>query len=56
LVVRSDEKQTAFVELHRAIHEFAVDLISQRDPAFPYRSRVRDDQQQNGQRFAAAFG
>ena len=27
-VVRADEKLTAFVELQRAIHEFAVDLIS----------------------------
>jgi len=27
-VVRSDEKLTAFVELQRAIHEFAVSLIS----------------------------
>jgi hypothetical protein len=27
-VVRADEKLTAFVELERAIHEFAVDLIS----------------------------
>jgi hypothetical protein len=26
-VVRADEKLTAFVELQRAIHEFAVDLI-----------------------------
>jgi hypothetical protein len=28
-VVHTDEKLTAFVELERAIHEFAVDLISQ---------------------------
>jgi hypothetical protein len=27
--VRADEKLTAFVELERAIHEFAVDLIAQ---------------------------
>ena len=27
-IVRADEKLTAFVELQRAIHEFAVDLIS----------------------------
>ena len=27
-VVRSDEKLTAFVELERAIHQFAVSLIS----------------------------
>jgi hypothetical protein len=27
-VVRADEKLTAFVELQRAIHEFAVSLIS----------------------------
>jgi hypothetical protein len=27
-IVRADEKLTAFVELERAIHEFAVDLIS----------------------------
>jgi len=27
-VVRADEKLTAFVELARAIYEFAVDLIS----------------------------
>ena len=27
-VVRTDEKLTAFVELERAIYEFAVDLIS----------------------------
>jgi hypothetical protein len=27
-IVRSDEKLTAFVELEKAIHEFAVDLIS----------------------------
>ena len=27
-VVRADEKLTAFTELERAIHEFAVDLIS----------------------------
>jgi hypothetical protein len=27
-IVRSDEKLTAFVELERAIYEFAVDLIS----------------------------
>ena len=27
-IVRSDEILTAFVELERAIHEFAVDLIS----------------------------
>jgi hypothetical protein len=27
-VVRADEKLTAFVELERAINEFAVDLIS----------------------------
>ena len=27
-IVRSDELLTAFVELQRAIHEFAVDLIS----------------------------
>ena len=27
-VVRADGKLTAFVELERAIHEFAVDLIS----------------------------
>ena len=26
-IVRADEKLTAFVELERAIHEFAVDLI-----------------------------
>jgi SH3-like domain-containing protein len=26
-VVRADEKLTAFVELERAIHQFAVDLI-----------------------------
>src|SRR4029077_14011472 len=26
-IVRSDEKLTAFLELQRAIHEFAVDLI-----------------------------
>ena len=26
-VVRADEKLTAFVELERAIYEFAVDLI-----------------------------
>jgi hypothetical protein len=26
-VVRADEKLTAFLELERAIHEFAVDLI-----------------------------
>jgi hypothetical protein len=26
-VVRADEKLSAFVELERAIHEFAVDLI-----------------------------
>jgi hypothetical protein len=26
-VVRADEKLTAFVELERAIHEFAVNLI-----------------------------
>jgi hypothetical protein len=26
-VVRSDEKRTAFMELQRAIHEFAVSLI-----------------------------
>ena len=26
-VVRADEKLTAFLELQRAIHEFAVDLI-----------------------------
>jgi len=26
--VRADEMLTAFVELQRAIHEFAVDLIS----------------------------
>jgi len=27
-IVRADEMLTAFVELQRAIHEFAVDLIS----------------------------
>jgi hypothetical protein len=27
-IVRADEKLTAFVELKRAIHEFAVDLIA----------------------------
>jgi hypothetical protein len=27
-VVHADDKLTAFVELERAIHEFAVDLIS----------------------------
>jgi hypothetical protein len=27
-VVRADEKLTAFLELERAIHEFAVDLIA----------------------------
>jgi len=27
-VVRADEKRTAFMELERAIHEFAVSLIS----------------------------
>jgi hypothetical protein len=27
-IVRADEMRTAFVELQRAIHEFAVDLIS----------------------------
>jgi len=27
-VVRADEKLTAFVELERAIHKFAVDLIA----------------------------
>jgi len=27
-IVRADEKLTAFVELEKAIHEFAVDLIS----------------------------
>jgi hypothetical protein len=27
-IVHADEKVTAFVELQRAIHEFAVDLIS----------------------------
>jgi hypothetical protein len=27
-VVRADEKLTAFVELERAIYEFALDLIS----------------------------
>ena len=27
-VVRADEKLTVFVELERAIHEFAVDVIS----------------------------
>ena len=27
-IVRADEKLTAFVELERAIHEFAVGLIS----------------------------
>jgi len=27
-IVRSDEKLTAFLELERAIHQFAVDLIS----------------------------
>ena len=27
-IVRADEKLTAFVELERAIYEFAVDLIS----------------------------
>jgi hypothetical protein len=27
-VVHADEKLTAFLELERAIHEFAVDLIS----------------------------
>jgi hypothetical protein len=26
-IVRSDEKSTAFMELQRAIHEFAVSLI-----------------------------
>ena len=26
-IVRADEKLTAFVELERAIHQFAVDLI-----------------------------
>ena len=26
-IVRADEKLTAFVELERAIHEFAVDLM-----------------------------
>ena len=29
-VVRADEKLTAFVELERAIHEFAVSLVSER--------------------------
>jgi hypothetical protein len=28
LIVRADEKLTAFVELQRAIHSFAVSLIS----------------------------
>jgi hypothetical protein len=28
LIVRADEKLTAFLELNRAIYEFAVDLIS----------------------------
>jgi hypothetical protein len=27
-IVRAEEKLTAFLELERAIHEFAVDLIS----------------------------
>jgi hypothetical protein len=27
-IVRADEKLTAFVELERAIHEFAVSLLS----------------------------
>jgi len=27
-IVRADEKLTAFVELERAIHEFAVSLIA----------------------------
>jgi hypothetical protein len=27
-IVRADDKLTAFVELQRAIHHFAVDLIS----------------------------
>jgi hypothetical protein len=27
-IVRADEKLTAFLELQRAIHDFAVDLIS----------------------------
>jgi hypothetical protein len=27
-IVRANEMQTAFVELQRAVHEFAVDLIS----------------------------
>jgi hypothetical protein len=27
-IIRADEKLTAFVELERAIHEFAVSLIS----------------------------
>jgi hypothetical protein len=27
-IVRANEKLTAFVELERAIHEFAVDLIA----------------------------
>jgi hypothetical protein len=27
-IVRADEKLTAFVELERAIYEFALDLIS----------------------------
>jgi hypothetical protein len=27
-IVRADEKLTAFIELERAIYEFAVDLIS----------------------------
>jgi hypothetical protein len=27
-VVRADEKLTAFIELERAIYQFAVDLIS----------------------------
>jgi hypothetical protein len=27
-IVHADEKLTAFLELQRAIHEFAVDLIS----------------------------
>ena len=26
-ILRADEKLTAFVELERAIHEFAVDLV-----------------------------
>jgi hypothetical protein len=27
-IVRADEKLTAFLEVERAIHQFAVDLIS----------------------------